>query len=97
MGSGLRKKNTKNEFEYYSPTKEDWDAFLFCTRNNIRISFVPLEQGMSPENFKITICLGAYKKYEKANLSPVIYKKETIVEAMFNAMKYYYDKYRGRV
>ena len=27
MGSGFRKKKGKNEFEYYKPSKEDWEAY----------------------------------------------------------------------
>ena len=97
MGSGFRKKKGKNEFEYYKPSKEDWEAYRYCVKNNIRISFKPLEQGMSPKNFKLTVCLGPYQKYEKPNLSPQTYGKDEIVEQMYKAMKYYYDKHTRRV
>ena len=73
MGSGFKKKKDKNEFEYYKPDKKDLEACRYCTRNNIRISYEPLERGMNPENFKIRVCLGPYKKYEKPHLSPQAY------------------------
>ena len=97
MGSGFKKKRGKSEWEYYSPDEEDYKALRFCIRNNIRISMVPMEQGMEPKSFKISVALGPYKRGEKVNLSPNIYSKEIIVQEMYKAMKYYYDKHRGRV
>jgi len=96
MGSGLKKKG-KSEWEYYIPSEKDYAAFIYCVRNNIRISMYPMERGLYPENFKVLICLGPYKKYEKPNLSPQVYKKSEIVDAMYKAMKYYYDKHTRRV
>lgn len=95
MGSGLKKKKGKSEWDYYNPSEEDWKALRYCINNNIRISMVPMEKGMDPKNFKISIALGPYKRGEKVNLSPNIYSKEIIVEEMYKAMKYYYDKHRG--
>ena len=94
MGSGLRKKKGKSEWEYYNPNEEDYKALRFCIKNNIRISMVPMQQGMDPKDFKISVALGPYQRGEKVNLSPNIYSKEIIVEEMYKAMKYYYDKYR---
>lgn len=95
MGSGFKKKKGKSEWDYYSPSDEDWKAFRYCVNNNIRISMVPMQQGMDPKDFKISVALGPYKRGEKVNLSPNIYSKEIIVEEMYKAMKYYYDKHRG--
>lgn len=55
---------------------------------------IPMEQGMDPRNFKISVVLGPYQRGEKVNLSPNIYSKEIIVQEMYKAMKYYYDKHR---
>jgi hypothetical protein len=93
----MAKKKTKSEWEYYEPTKEDYEAMRFCIRNNIRISMKPMQQGMHPSSFKITVNLGSYEKFEKTNLSPSIYDKEIIVQEMYKAMKYYYDKHSKRV
>jgi hypothetical protein len=94
MGSGFRKKkNIKSEWEYYNPGEKDYEALRFCIRNNIRISMVPTEQGMDPKNFKISVALGPYQRGEKVNLSPNIYSKEIIVQEMYKAMKYYYEKH----
>lgn len=95
MGSGFKKKKGKSEWEYYNPTEDDRKAFEYCVRNNIRISMVPMQQGMDPKDFKISVALGPYQRGEKVNLSPNIYSKEIIVQEMYKAMKYYYDKYRG--
>lgn len=94
MGSGFKKKRGKSEWDYYSANEEDYKALRFCIKNNIRISMVPMEQGMDPKNFKISVAIGPYKRGEKVNLSPNIYSKEIIVQEMFKAMKYYYDKHR---
>lgn len=94
MGSGFKKKRGKNEWDYYRATEDDQKAFRYCVRNNIRISIVPMQQGMVPKDFKISVVLGPYKRGEKVNLSPNIYSKEIIVEEMYKAMKYYYDKHR---
>ena len=94
MGSGLRKKKGKSEWEYYIPDEEDWKALRHCINNNIRICMIPMEQGMDPRNFKISVALGPYQRGEKVNLSPNIYSKEIIVQEMYKAMKYYYDKHR---
>jgi hypothetical protein len=93
----MAKKKTKNEFEYYEPIESDYEAMRYCIRNNIRISIVPQSQGMHPNNFKISVSLGAYERGEKVNLSPYIYSKEVIVKEMYKAMKYYYEKHRDRV
>ena len=94
MGSGLKKNKNKSEWDYYMPNSKDYEAARYCIQNNIRICMVPLEKGMNPKKFKISVALGAYKRGEKVNLSPNIYPKETIVQEMYKAMKYYYDKHR---
>jgi hypothetical protein len=94
MGSGLKKKKNKSEWEYYTPSEEDYKAIEYCIKNNIRISITPMERGLNPKNFKISIALGVYKKGEKVNLSPNTYPKEDIIQEMYNAAKYYYEKRR---
>ena len=97
MGSGLRDKKNKSEWEYYIPLKEDFEAMEYCIKNNIRISITPMERGLNPKNFKISIAIGAYKKGEKVNLSPKTYSKEDIIQEMYNAAKYYYKKYENKI
>jgi hypothetical protein len=90
----MPRKKTLNPYNYYNPTDEDTEAFLFCVRNNIRISIVPQERGMDPRTFKVSICLGPYKRGEKVNLSPNTYSIEQIIEEKYKAMRYYYEKYK---
>lgn len=95
MGSGLRKRGkTKNPSDYYKPTPEDWDAYRFCVKNNIRISIVPQEKGNNPETFRVSVIIGEYKRGEKPHLSPNVYSIEIIKENMYKACKYYYEKYK---
>ena len=49
------------------------------------------------KKWKISICLGPYKKWEKQNLSPSIYDKYTIWPEYYRMCKYYYDKYRKSI
>ena len=90
----MPKKKAKNPADYYNPTEEDWDAFLYCNRNNIRISIHPMEKGMYPAQFKVSVALGPYQKFEKPALSPKVYSIEQIIEQKFKACKYYYEKYK---
>jgi hypothetical protein len=88
----MPRKKRKTAGYYYQPTPKDWEAFRYCVRNNIRISMLPQEQGMYPENFKVTVSMGS--DYKKWNESPQTYNITEIQEQVFKACNYYYDKYR---
>ena len=93
MGSGLKKKNSyKGLNNGFTPTPEqiEWDRY--CVNNNIRISPKPTQQGMQPEEWRIEVRLGPYKKGEKAYLSPNVYTVDNIWQELYNMKKYYYDK-----
>ena len=47
---------------------------------------------MYPEEWRIGICLGPYKKGEKPYISPNVYTVDNIFEEMENMKKYYYNK-----
>ena len=96
MGIGLTKgrKKKPSPQDFYNPSKEDLLAHHYCVRNNIRISMVPMEQGMSPETFKVSISIG--DNYKKINLSPNTYKANEIYNAIFEFEKYYYNKYHNK-
>tara|TARA_B100001287_G_scaffold147287_1_gene124002 strand:- start:3729 stop:4010 length:282 start_codon:yes stop_codon:yes gene_type:complete len=92
MGSGLIKKQKKRWMPNYYPTPEEYEASIFCIRNNFRIS--PLGIHNEPDKWRIGINIGPYKKGEKPSIAPHIYDKNTIWPEYYKFCKYYYDKYR---
>ena len=83
-------KKQENWMPQYIPTQEENEAYLYCVRNNIRISPIGI-QGVIGK-WKIGINVGPYKKGEKINLAPHIYDKDTIWPSYYEMCKYYYDK-----
>jgi hypothetical protein len=92
MGSGLKKKSNYKGLMVYEPSPEEASWSRYCIRNNIRISPKPTQQGMYPEEWRIEVRIGPYKKGEKAYLSPNVYTADNIWKELYNMKKYYYDK-----
>lgn len=93
MGSGLKKKSSyKGLSTGFVPNDEQlmWDDY--CVKNNIRISPTPTQQGLYPEEWRIAISVGPYKRGEKPYLSPNVYTADNIWQELYNMKKYYYDK-----
>ena len=90
MGSGLKKKKSyKGLNNGFTPTPEQIEWHRYCVNNNIRISPKPTQQGMQPEEWRIEVRLGPYKKGEKAFLSPNVYTVDNIWQELYNMKKYY--------
>ena len=71
MGSGLKKKTKyKGLNTGFMPSEEQMKWSRYCINNNIRISPVPTQRGMHPEEWRIAISVGPYKRGEKPYLSP---------------------------
>ena len=68
----------------YNPTKEEYDAYLYCVRNSIRIS-----PGGTHIHNEWTIDVFAKGKWNK---SPKTFGPKEIWEVFYNYCKYYYDK-----
>lgn len=81
-------------FEYPSMNKEERKINIWCINNNVRINPVPTKPGMFPEEWKIEIRLGSYKKGEKAHLSPSVYTHDNIHQEIRRMQKYYYEKHQ---
>ena len=81
-------------FEYPSMNKEERKINIWCINNNVRINPVPTKPGMFPEEWKIEIRLGSYKKGEKAYLSPSVYTHDNIHQEIRRMQKYYYEKHQ---
>ena len=94
---GKKKSNYKGlSSTNWFPTEEYNKYNLYCVDNNIRIFPVPTVKGMYPDEWRIGICLGPYKKGEKPYLSPNVYVVENIFEEMEQMKKYYYDKRKSK-
>ena len=76
----------------YTANDEEWEAYKYSVRNNIRISPYGIQN--DNEHWHIAISLGPYKKWEKPHLSPSKYCRKTIWVEYYKMCKYYYDKYR---
>ena len=93
MGSGVKKKKGyKGLNTGFMPSVTQIEYDRYCVNNNIRISPKPTQQGMHPEEWRIEVRIGPYKKGEKAYLSPNVYTAENIHQELYNMKKYYYDK-----
>ena len=93
MGSGVKKKKGyKGLNTGFAPSTIQIEYDRYCINNNIRISPKPTQQGMHPEEWRIEVRIGPYKKGEKAYLSPNVYTAENIHQKLYNMKKYYYDK-----
>ena len=76
----------------YLQSKEEQEAYVYCVKNNIRISPYGIQN--DTDHWRIAISLGPYKKWEKPHLSPSKYCRKTIWPEYYKMCKYYYDKYR---
>ena len=90
----IGRKRKKPIMGTYFPTIKETKANEFCIKNNIRISFSPVETGPIPRSWHISIVIGEYRKGEKINLSPDVYPKNKCHEMMYKTSLYYYEKYR---
>ena len=90
---GKKKSNYKGlSATQWFPTEEynKWNSY--CVDNNIRIAPQPTQRGLYPEEWRISVTLGPYKRGEKSYLSPNVYTADNIYEEMERMKKYYYDK-----
>lgn len=101
MGSlrETRRKGKKNThkglmYNYPSMTSQEDKINTWCIHNNVRISQVPTKMGMFPEEWRLEVRLGTYKKGEKAHLSPSVYTHENVHQELRRMQKYYYDKHK---
>tara|TARA_S200002703_G_scaffold97989_1_gene84676 strand:- start:1061 stop:1363 length:303 start_codon:yes stop_codon:yes gene_type:complete len=90
----IGRKRKKSIMGTYSPTQAELDAWDWCVRNNIRISYKPEIPGAAPKCWYITIVIGPYKKGEKVHVSPDCYKAGECHAQMYKTCIYYYEKYR---
>lgn len=91
MGSGLKnKKNRKEPDAFYNPSKEEWEAYRWCIKNNIAISYVPLDKGNNPINYKVSVHFNG--NYKDRHLSPQTYNLKDVAAETWKAMMYYYNK-----
>ena len=86
MGSGLKKgKANAWDMGSYLPEKEDTEAMIWCTKNNIKIA----PEGTTAGNWVVVISING-----RINKSPESYKKNVIWQKIFEFYKYYFKKYK---
>jgi len=85
MGSGFKKKKNKIDMGTAGLDAKDWEAYLWCSRNNIAIS--PRAKSMTEWYVDI-------KNKGRTHTSPEAYEKTIIWQKCFEYCKYYYDKHR---
>jgi len=81
-------------FKHPMMTREENVINIWCIDNNVRIGPVPTKQGPFPDEWRIEIRLGAYKRGEKNHLSPSIYTYENVHQEVRRMQKHYYDKHK---
>ncbi len=67
----------------YKPTKQDYEANVWCIRNKIYISPLALREG----SWIIEITINGV-----TNKSPKSFVKDTVWEKYYEYCRYYYDK-----
>ena len=90
MGSGSKKTKKKLMGDYVTSQEED-EAFVWCIRNNIKISPRAASRG-NPTEWHIVI-----ESQGRTHMSPETYGPGDVWIKLHEFYKYYYDKYRKRV
>ena len=80
---GGRKKNKHKFMPDYTPSEQETEAYIYCVRNNIRIS----PKGIDGDNWHIEVYAGG-----KWNQSKEQYGREEIWKEYYKCCLYYYDK-----
>ena len=86
-----KKKKQTNWGNYYR-TDEEYKAFAWCIRNDIKIGVMPAEHGPAPSKYYIEIMIG-----QKNSRDPKIYESTEVWEQIYKYYTYYYEKYRDTV
>lgn len=84
----LAKKRLPNN---YAQTPEDEAAYLYCVRNNIRIS----PCGVAGHVGSWSIGISTPNNYKKINNSPEICDEHTVWQVFYKYCSYYYNKRNG--
>ena len=79
-------KNKTKGMPSYIPSKEETEAYIYCVRNNIRIS--PRGITRDPNHWHIEVCVSEGKWYRDASK----YSREEIWGRYYEYCLYYYNK-----
>ncbi len=83
-------KKNDNRPPDYIPSVNETKWYSYCVKNNIRVSYFPVQYEKG--KWKITINIGPYKKGETAHVSPATYDKYSLWQTYYQVCKYYYNK-----
>ena len=88
MAAAWNKKKTGWYMGEYNPTQEETKAYIWCVRNNIKISPKAKEEGL----WWIEITING-----KTNKSPNTFIEGLVWEKLYEYCKYYYDRYKQNI
>jgi len=93
MGSGTKKKKSKktNWGSYYR-SEYEYQAMVWCLKNDIRIGLLAAETGEGPKRFFVEIEIG-----KKKSRDPSKYLAEDARKQVNKYYIYYYEKHRNAV
>jgi|GEM_PF-1680593 len=94
MGSGYKARKKPTLPQNYIASKEEQQAWKWCTDNNVRIGLEAADKEYNPNRWKIAVSLGyEYKQY---HLSPSTYTKDNVWQEYYKACLYYYNKHNKK-
>jgi|SaaInl6LU_22_DNA_1037377.scaffolds.fasta_scaffold101965_1 hypothetical protein len=93
MGSGTRnKKSKKTNWGSYYRSDYEYQAMVWCLKNDIRIGLLAAETGNGPKHFYVEIEIG-----KKKSRDPSKYLAEAARKQVYKYYIYYYEKHRNPV
>ena len=85
----MPKKLKKTDWGKFFRTEEQYEAMVWCIKNNIRIGPYAASHGPASKEYYIDIIIN-----NKVNRSPEKYHMTEVWEQIYKYYQYYYDKHR---
>ena len=93
MGSGTkRKKGKKTNCGNYYRSDFEYEAMVWCLKNDIKIGLLAAETGDGPKYFYVEIEIG-----KKKSRDPSKYLAEDARKQVYKYYIYYYEKHRNTI
>ena len=93
MGSGTkRKKGKKTNWGNYYRSNFEYEAMVWCLKNDIKIGLLAAETGDGPKYFYVEIEIG-----KKKSRDPSKYLAEDARKQVYKYYIYYYEKHRNPI
>jgi hypothetical protein len=93
MGSGTKsKRSKKTNWGSYYRSEYEYQAMVWCLKNDIRIGLLAAEPGDRPKRFFVEIEIG-----KKKSRDPSKYLAEEARKQIYKYYIYYYEKHRSTI